>query len=146
MPGCRLNCSSPISLSSEMDSRLTERLKQLRKMSSSDAADWLMREMPRDSPGLDDALTLIGGISWESADQLKLAKHYLTGPVFAGNRPYRTFASFMKAANLIRILEESIPTDDRRRSLLKDHLSPILSQLAKNYDDRDFVKAFLGRL
>src|SRR5688572_16920380 len=127
-----------------MDAALRTKLAELRKLSSHEAADWLIREMPQSGADFGDAIKLIAHRSWESADQIKLARHYLIAPVFGSSRPYGAFASFMKTKSLLHVLEEAIPGDAAHRDLLKYHLTPILSAMAKNQEDRDAVDRFLS--
>ena len=129
-----------------MDERLRSVVNDLRKKSSSEAADWLMQQYPGGSFGSGGAMIILAHLSWKRADQARLAEHYLSDLPFAHARPYETFASFMKVRYLVDIMWKHIPSDSQRQQLLEYHAAPVLNRAAKTAEDREAVRRFLEEL
>jgi hypothetical protein len=120
-----------------MNQQLRALASDLRKMSSRDAADWLMDRYPAGSNDWGKAISLLRRRSWERADQVRLAHHYLSRLPFASPKPYEAFASFMQVSWLIDIVSEHIPSNEQDRSLLEYHLGPVLAHAAKTAEDHE---------
>lgn len=129
-----------------MDQKLRTLIGDLRKMSSSQAADWLMDRYPAGSANWGDAMTILVHLSWKKAEQERLANHYLSRVPFASARPYEAFASFMQVSRLIDILRKGIPHDRRDRGLLEYHVGPVLARAARTPADHEAVQRFLSEL
>lgn len=129
-----------------MDQRLRALVSDLRKLSSSEAADWIMEKYPSGGMNSGEAMTIISHLSWKKPDQFRLAEHYISALPFANARPYEVFASFMQVPRLIDILKKRIPSDDRGKQLLEYHAAPVLTRAAKTPEDHEAVRGFLAEL
>jgi hypothetical protein len=118
----------------------------LRKMSSGEAADWLMTHYPADSENVGEALNIAFHLSWKKADQLRLAEHYLTRLPFASARPYEVFASILPVHRLVAVLKERMPADEARRDLLRYLAGPVLTRAVKTARDQEAVQAFMSEV
>jgi hypothetical protein len=129
-----------------MDQRLELILKELRKMTSEEAADWLIQNCPITAENSGDAFLLLPRISWQKCDQLKLANHYLSKIPYASHKPYEVFASFMQLGKLISVMENFLPPNDTDKALLRYHLGPILNRAAKSDSDQIAASVFMDRI
>ena len=120
--------------------------RRLAGMSSSDAATWLMETFPLDREGWGEALVLMPHRSWKRADQLRLARYYLSRIPFAGPRGYEAFLSFMSVPRMLAVLKEHLPADPDERSLLAYYLGPLLARTARSATDSAAADDFLERL
>ncbi len=127
-----------------MEQRLETTLRGLRKLTSAEAADWLLENCPLGSKAWGDAMSLLPHLSWKEADQLKLARHYLSKIPYASAKPYEVFVSFMTLGNFIRVLKEFLPSQEEDKSLLKYHLKSVLSNAATTDAARKSVEDFLA--
>lgn len=125
-----------------MDQHIRSILGDLRKMSSGEAADWLMAHYPADGENTGEALNIASHLSWEKADQRRLAQHYLGRSPFASSRPYQALASIMPVHRLVAVLKERIPSDESGRDLLWYLAGPVLTRAAKTARDQEAVEAF----
>ena len=89
-------------------------------------------------------MSLLPHLSWKEADQLKLARHYLSKIPYASAKPYEVFVSFMTLGNFIRVLKEFLPSQEEDKSLLKYHLKSVLSNAATTDAARKSVEDFLA--
>src|SRR5262249_8804271 len=129
-----------------MDEKLRSLVSDLRNMGSGTAADWLIDRYPAGSTDWGAALSILPHLSWERADQVRLATHYLARLPLASAKPYEVFASFMQLPKLIDILREKAPKDAQDRGLFEYHAGPVLMQAAKTPRDREVAQAFLSEL
>ena len=129
-----------------MDQRLASLASDLRKMSSSEAAEWLIDRYPVGSAGWGEAITIMPHRSWKKADQVRLARHYLSRLPYANAKPYEVFASFMKISRLVDILRENTPNSAWDRKLLEYHVGRVLAQAIKKPEDREIVENFISEL
>jgi len=113
---------------------------ELARMTSEEAAEWLMSRYPIDS-SYGEAFILLAHRSWRREDQRRLARYYLQRMPFASSKPYEVFASFMSLRALIPILKEYLPESTEDMQLLQYHLTPILRQLVRSDDDAKLVEA-----
>ena len=121
--------------------------RHLAAMSSSDAATWLMETFPLEREGWGEALVLMPHRSWKRADQLRLARYYLSRIPFAGPRGYEAFLSFMSVPRMLAVLKEHLPADPDRRSLLAYYLGPLLARrTAGSAADSAAAQEFLAQL
>ncbi len=127
-----------------MDNRLKALCTELGKMTSSQAADWLIATYPVDGAEHATAIALLSHRSWKRADQARLAKHYFKKLPFASSRMYEAFASFMSIELLVGSIRNQMPTDGSDINLLLYHLIPVLERSAKNDADRELIKAFVA--
>ena len=118
----------------------------LRRLTSSEAASWLMQTYPSSDPFHGIAFDLMRHRSWLRPDQLRLAEHYLTSLPFASARPYKAFASFMSVHRLISVIEKRIPSDVSRVPLLAYHLLPVLRERLQTSADRKAMDALIEKL
>ncbi len=118
----------------------------LRKLTSRDAAEWLMERYPVGSADWGDAITIIAHLSWKKADQARLADYYLSRLPFASAKPYEVFASFMKVSRLVDILRKNAPSDTSDKGLLEYYAGPVLERAAKTPVDREKVEGFRSEL
>lgn len=129
-----------------MDQRLRSAVNDLRKMGSSEAADWLMAHYPVDSGSAGEALIMASHLSWKKADQLRLADHYLSKLPFASARPYEVFASMLPVHRLVAILKDRIPSEEADRDLLWYYAGPVLTRAAKTAQDHEAVQALMSEV
>lgn len=129
-----------------MDNTLKAISQELRKMTSSQAADWLIKTYPADDPKYGDALQLIPHISWKRADQIRLARHYLKKMPFASSKVYEIFASFMSFELFVKVIQEQLPIDKSDINLLLYHLRPVLEKSAKTSSDHELMRSFIAEL
>ena len=129
-----------------MDQRLRSITSDLRKKSSSDAADWLLERYPVDAADWYEALAIIPHLSWKNADKVRLAECYLSRIPFAHPQPYEAFASFMKVPRLIDVIRKYVPSDDSKKDLLEYHVAHVLKRAAKTAEDHSAVLKFLVEL
>jgi len=129
-----------------MDTTLKAISRELREMSSSQAADWLMKTYPEGDPKISEALQLISHISWKRADQIRLARCYLKKLPFSSSKVYEIFASFMSFELFVRAIQEQLPIDKSDIDLLLYHLRPVLEKSAKTSSDRELVASFIAKL
>lgn len=129
-----------------MDQRLRSAVNDLRKLGSSEAADWLMAHHPFDSESAGEALIMASHLSWKKADQLRLADHYLSKLPFASARPYEVFASMLPVHRLVAILKGRIPSEEADRDLLWYHAGPVLTRSAKTAQDREAVQSLMSEV
>lgn len=129
-----------------MDSKLKIILAELRKMTSSQAADWLMENYPTNEEDYWVGIKLLSHVSWKRSDQIRLATFYLKKMPFANSTVYATFASIMAFDLLIKIIREQLPTDKNDINLLLYHLEPILQKFAKKESDQHLMNSFIAEL
>ena len=108
----------------------------LRSLSSADAATWLLENYPIDEPGGYEAIIFIPHRSWKRADQIRLARHYLSKLPFANSRGYDAFLTFMSVPLFIKIIRENIPTSGRDLDLLLYYLTSSFSRYVRTDKDR----------
>ncbi len=128
-----------------MNEEMRALVKALREMGSEKAADHLLERFPAGSHGSGVATTAIGHLSWRRADQMRLAKHYLSNLPHASGRAYRVFAAIMSIPRLLRIIEDNMPEDEDRKDLLFYYLRPVFREGARTEADRETVADFMGR-
>ena len=129
-----------------MNSELQEVCRELRAMKSNQAASWLMNTYPVTDPDYGDAFQLLRARSWKRAEQLLLARYYLSKTPFASPKPYEAFASFMSLQLLTTVLREHLPKSKSDIDLLAYHLRAVLRNAARTSDDREAVESFLADL
>ena len=117
----------------------------LRDMSSSQAADWLLANYPRegDKPGV--AVKLLAHLSLHKADNLRLAEHYLAGPTWAHEWPYEVFAKCLGVRRLVSTLEKVVFDTNRDHSLLHYHICR-LQRTFKSDRDVATIQGMIDRL
>ena len=133
-----------------MDERQRALCAQLVKMSSDQAADWLMDKYPIESADWGEAMLLIPHRTWKRSDQKRLAQYYFRRLPFSGPRGYESFAAIMSIKLLVGCVTEAVPAEASRVELLLYYLIPALNRAAKNDLDRqlitDFVMKFSERI
>ena len=129
-----------------MDQKLRPEIGEIRRMSSGDAASYLLDKYPREASNWHVALRIIPHRSWKAKDQLRLAEHYFATPAFASPRPYEVFAAFMSLENFLSIMKVHAVYDASRRDLLCYHLGGVLQIYETNEQNRQRVSAFLKDL
>lgn len=129
-----------------MDQHLKSAVNDLRKMGSSDAADWLIAHHPVDSESAGEALIIASHLSWKKADQLRLADHYLIKLPFASARPYEVFASMLPIHKLAAILKDRMPSEEADRDLLWYHAGPMLKRAVKTIQDHEAVQTLMSEV
>ena len=129
-----------------MDNRFKEIRSELGKMTSSQAADWLIENYPVDSSEYGTAIALLPHRSWKRSDQVRLAKHYMSKIPFASAKVYEAFASFMSIELLISEIKKKMPQNGSDLSLLMYHLVPVLELHAKNDTDRELIQQFTSKV
>ena len=115
-------------------------------MSSSQAADWLLKTYPVEGQNYGDAIQLISHLSWKQADQIRLARHYLKKIPFASSKVYEVFASFMSFELFVKVLQEQLPINKSDIDLLLYHLRPVLEKYAKTSSDHVLINSFIAEL
>jgi hypothetical protein len=125
-----------------MDTELRDMAAQLQRMSSTEAADWLMNKFPIDGE-YGRVFSLLTHRSWLRPDQRRLADYYLQRIPFATARPYEAFASFMSLQQLTDVLKAKLPLASERMDLLRYHLEPVLRKLAKADSDLRLIEQLL---
>ncbi|MCL1790397.1 MAG: hypothetical protein FWG40_03410 [Peptococcaceae bacterium] len=129
-----------------MDNRLRLICRELRKMTSSQAADWIIETYPLDNPRYGEAFRLISHRSWKRADQIRLAAYYFQNIPYANPEGYEAFASFMSVRVLVKITQENLPIDKRKNDLLLYYLLPVLKKAAKTESDHELIKSLIANL
>nr|WP_063571472.1 hypothetical protein [Luteibacter rhizovicinus] len=129
-----------------MDTQLKALSEKLGRMTSEDAANWLLTNYSVDEAGYGDAMALINHRSWQRSEQIRLAKHYFRKLPFASSKPYEAFASFMSLKLFLKTVEECMPASEEDKKLLMYHLSPVLQKAAKSDSDRELVAAFVSHV
>lgn len=119
---------------------------QLAKMSSEQAAEWLMTKYPVESIDYGEALLLIPHRSWKRSDQKRLAQYYFRKLPFSGARGYEAFASFMSVRAFLDCVKERLPMSASDASLLLYYLIPILDRAAKSDSDRQLIMSFINEI
>lgn len=127
-----------------MDDRLKMLSAKLGRMTSAQAADWLIETYPVSGSEYGEAIALMPHRSWKRPDQVRLARHYLQKMPFANSKPYEAFGSFMSFDLFLKMLREQLPCNKADVDLLLYHLSPVMSRLAKNDADRESMKSFIA--
>jgi hypothetical protein len=126
-----------------MDRKQKLLCKQLAKMESEQAADWLMNMYPTESTDWGDALLLIPHRSWQRADQKRLARYYFNKLPFASQRGYEAFSSFMSIKTILECIKERLPMDVCNMNLLLYYSISVLNKTAKNDLDRQLISKFI---
>ncbi|WP_084483747.1 hypothetical protein [Pseudomonas sp. CFII68] len=126
-----------------MNARQMALCKQLVKMSSDQAADWLIDTYPVDSDEWGEAILLLPHRSWKKAEQQRLASYFFKKLPFSGYRGYEAFASIMSVASMVGCVKNALPEDTARRELLLYYLVPVLNRSAKNDSDRRIIHDFV---
>ncbi len=119
---------------------------ELRKMESSQGAEWLIANYPIENPTYWEVFQLIPHVSWKRADQIRLAKYYLKILPFASAKPYEVFASFMSFSLFAKVIRELFPVDSSDRELLLYHLGPVLESAAKTELDKELLHSLINEL
>lgn len=126
-----------------MDARLTSLCKEIVKMTSDQAAAWIMSEYPINSEHWSEALVLIPHRSWKKSEQRLLAEYYFKNVPFSSGRGYEAFASIMSIKLMIARLKDAVPRDPARCDLMQYYLIPVLERFAKNDTDRMAINDFV---
>ncbi len=128
-----------------MDSLIQKKCLDLRKLTSEEAATWLMQTYPIEC-GVGEVIALISHRSWKRADQIRLGEYYFQKIPFANDRVYETFASFMSMDLMIRAIQENLPTTKPEINLLLYYLKPVLKKHSKSESDNKLVDQFFANL
>lgn len=112
----------------------------LRKMSSHNAAEWLIATYPISNMNWGYALSLIPHRSWEKKDQLYLANYYLQKIPFSSKDGYEAFTTIMSISNLVKVIRNYLPKTLTDARLLDYYLIPILKKHHKNASDIDIIE------
>ena len=126
-----------------MDSLMQKQSSDLRKLTSDEAANWLIKTYPIETSDVGEAIALLPHRSWKRADQIRLCKYYFQKIPFANSKVYEAFASFMSIDLMIKIVEENLPTSDSEVNLLLYYLTPTLKKHSKSTKDNDLINQFL---
>jgi hypothetical protein len=127
-----------------MDSRLISLCKELAKMTSDQAAAWILSRYPLASDNWGEALLLLPHRSWKKPEQKRLADYYFKKIPFSSARGYEAFASIMPVKLMVACINDALPKDPSRLELLFYHLVPVLKRFAKNDADRKIIETFLS--
>jgi hypothetical protein len=129
-----------------MDKRQQLLCKQLARMESEQAADWLINTYPLESMNCGEALVLLPHRSWRRPEQKKLARYYFKKLPFASSRGYESFASFMSIKAMLECVKEYLPMSGFSLDLLHYYLIPVLNKTAKNNFDRQLIDEFVKEI
>lgn len=129
-----------------MDTQLKAVSEKLGKMTSEDAADWLLTNYAVDMASYGDAIVLISHRSWQRPEQIRLAEHYFRKLPFASAKPYEAFASFMSLKLFLKTIEKCMPVGEADKNLVLYHLRPLLQKNAKSDSDRELIAEFIARV
>ncbi|MEO9382920.1 hypothetical protein [Chromobacterium phragmitis] len=121
-----------------------ENIELIRKMSSADAADWVLEKYGLNKLNYYEAFELIKKKSWKRVDQIRLARFYLAKMPFASALPYEVFASFMALEPFLMIIRECKPLRSEDINLMLYHLIPVLRKMVKTQNDSEMVAKFLA--
>jgi hypothetical protein len=125
-----------------MDDRLRAKCLELRKMTSNQAANWLIESYPVGDPDYGEAIQLLPHRSWKRADQIRLARYYLEKMPFASSRIYEVFASFMSLDVFLRVIRDHLARKTVDMDLLLYHLRPVLDRAVRTDQDRELLATF----
>lgn len=129
-----------------MDERLRALCRELARMSSAQAANWLMSEYPLSTANWGEALLLMPHRSWKRSEQKILARYYFKKIPFAQAKGYETFASFMSIPLLLECLMCHLPMAPEKNGLFIYHVAPVLKEAARNEVDHRMVIEFLDQI
>ena len=115
-----------------MDAETRTLAGDLRRQSSGEIADWLINRYPLVSINWGKALLLLDHLSVEKQDARRLANHYLSQLPYASDHVYRIFTKLLGPDELVKIIRDFVPSEQKRRDLLRYHLSPILRGAARS--------------
>ncbi|WP_240202458.1 hypothetical protein [Pseudomonas sp. ICBG1301] len=118
--------------------------KELAKMTSDQAAAWILSRYPLSSDNWGEALLLLPHRSWKRPEQKRLADYYFKKIPFSSARGYEAFASIMSIKLMVACINDALPKDPGRTELLFYHLIPVLKRFAKNDADRKIIEGFLS--
>ncbi|WP_140411116.1 hypothetical protein [Chromobacterium violaceum] len=121
-----------------------ESIELIQKMSSADAADWILEKYGLNNQNYYEAFEFIKKKSWKRVDQIKLARFYLEKMPFASALPYEVFASFMALQPFLMVIRECKPLRLEDINLMLYHLIPVLRRMVKTQKDSEMVKKFLA--
>lgn len=128
------------------DEYLEAQSAELKRVSSEEAATWLMDQYPVNNPDYGRALLLLRSRSWKRTDQIRLARYYFQKIPFASSRPYEVFATFMSIQQLTKAIKENMPTSEADLDLLRYHLEPVLRKSCKSSSDQEIVRSLLSEM
>ncbi|WP_131800186.1 hypothetical protein [Methylobacterium indicum] len=129
-----------------MNNDIIKNINALRKMGSNKAADWLIDQYSIENQNWGEAIAIIPHLSWQRADQIKLASYYLKKIPYATSKPYEAFAKIMKIQLLVKILDKYIPSDVSGKKLLAYYLIGVLRNAAKTEEDTNAIDKLLDKL
>lgn len=115
---------------------------KIARMSSEDAAQWVVENYPISANNYGDAFFYVCHRTWKVPDQKKLARYYFKKLPFSSERGYEAFASIMSMRNLICCVKELLPSTASDKDLLLYHLLPVLNKFARNEGDQQLVFDF----
>jgi len=118
-----------------MDSKQREIGEKLRKMCSSEAAEWLLENFP------EDGCVYINKRTWKKEEQLRLAEHFLRRVPHANGQCYDSLLSIMALPKFIDVMMKYIPNNDSDRNLLRYYLYPVLQIFSKNDKDQTSIES-----
>lgn len=130
-----------------MDEQARKECAYIRKLTSSDAAAWLLNKYPPPYVGKGKIIPIsISHRSWKKREQMLLAHAYLRGIPFASSVGYEMFLSFMSIPNFIKVIREYLPSDPKRLDLLLYCLGPALRKYQKTEKDENLINEFIVEL
>lgn len=119
---------------------------KLARMSSEDAAQWVIENYPLSANNYGDAFFYVCHRTWKVPDQKKLARYYFKKLPFSSERGYEAFASIMSMKNLIGCVRELLPSTASDKNLLLYHLLPVLNKHASNEGDHQLIFDFCSEV
>lgn len=114
-------------------------LEQLRRMSSQDAASWLIENQPY------DMARYIPKISWRRPEHMVLANFMLKKIPHASARGYEALLQVMGIKKVLYVIEQYMPIDEESKDLLGYHLRPSLKKSVRTEGERVLVKEFINK-
>lgn len=129
-----------------MDANLRKEAASLRALGSEAAADYLLETCPRSGRRFGDALILVQHMTWKPADQMRLARHYLSGQPHASSRPLEAFASFMALKNFATVVREVCPEKPEGKDLFRYNLGWAVKKYETSKENAGIIAGLLESL
>lgn len=125
--------------------RNEELCKQLRRMTSAEAANFLMSKAEAYQDKDRTFVRYVKCRSWKVCDQVRLVRFFLDKKPFASEKPYDYFLSVMSVKNFIKILNELDP-ELLDNDLFKYYIRQSLMKINISGSEADARKGFLEKI
>lgn len=145
---CRYNTSILSKRFVDMDDQQRRILKDLRAMSSSDAAQWLVRrktELEKVQPldrEIGRLVRLLPHLNWQKSDHVLIAECFLSNLPHANSLAYTSLLQFMSVSTFLKGVIANLPIRKDGLELFRYYLVPALNAAIKSEKDKSEVAEF----